>query len=354
MKVKLSKSGVQNEVKLLRDILSTFISLNIHHKAPLDIKAAMAYPLAPVSLALCNANGSIRKTKKSSLYKAAMAELVMLNLEDLPPKEELPTYFLDLTAAIRSQLKDCETIKQLAWRILSSIPKQYDTVFIVCDTYLSNSIKGGEKRLRGEGKRYVLNSTSMWLSCDMLNFLRNGQNKEMLFSLLEDAIIEEKQNLNQVTVYFSNKNWCNKITSTSASRISSFASDHKEADTKLVALVNAFNSSGNTVFVLVRPRSGDIDILMLFLLHQFKNNWVLIDNGTSNSRKITDMSSTNLTQLQRQVLTGIHAIKMIMFCVSSEKGRKSFGMCRQSIKDFFRHLQTWAFLVMWWRKRNKR
>ena len=111
MKVKLSKSGVQNEVKLLRDILSTFISLNTHHKAPLDIKAAMAYPLAPVSLALCNANGSIRKTKKSFLYKAAMAELVMLNLEDLPPKKELPTYFPDLTAAIRSQLKDCETIK---------------------------------------------------------------------------------------------------------------------------------------------------------------------------------------------------------------------------------------------------
>ena len=73
---------------------------------------------------------------------------------------------------------------------------------------------------------------------------------------------------------------------------------------------------------------------------------MLIDNGTGNSRKITDMSSTNLMQMQRQVLTGIHAIKMITFRVSSEKGRKSFGMCLQSIKDFFRHLQTWAFLVM--------
>ena len=72
----------------------------------------MDYPLAPVSLALCNADGSIRKTKKSSLYEAAMAELVILNPKDLPPKEELSTYFLDLAAAIRSQLKDCETIKQ--------------------------------------------------------------------------------------------------------------------------------------------------------------------------------------------------------------------------------------------------
>ena len=83
----------------------------------------------------------------------------------------------------------------------------------------------------------------------MPNFLRNGQNKEILFHLLEDAIIEEKQNLHHVTVSFSKKSWCTKITSTSASRINSSVSDHKEADTKLVALVNVFKSSGNTLLV---------------------------------------------------------------------------------------------------------
>ena len=145
----------------------------------------------------------------------------------------------------------------------------------------------------------------MRLPSDMPNFLRNGQNKEMFFNLLEDAIIEEKQNLHQVTVNFSNKSWCTKITSTSASRISSFVSDHKEADTKLVALANAFNSSDNTV--LVQSTSGDINILMLCLLHHFKNKRVLIDSSTGNSRKIIDMSSTNLTQLQRQTLAGVHA-----------------------------------------------
>ena len=129
-----------------------------------------------------------------------MAKLVILNPEDLQSKEELCTYFLDLAAAIRSQLKDCEMIMQLAWRIFSSVPKQFGTAFIVCNTFLCNSIKGGEKRLRGEGKRYVLKSTSMRLPTDMPNFFRNGQNKEMLFNLLEDAIIEEKQHLHQVTM----------------------------------------------------------------------------------------------------------------------------------------------------------
>ena len=143
---------------------------------------------------------------------------------------------------------------------------------------------------------------------------------------MEDAIIEEKQNLHQLTVSFSKKSWCTKITSTSTSRISSFVSDHKEADTKLVALVNAFKSSGNTL--LVRSPSGDINILMLVLLHQFENKRLLIDNGNGNSGKIIDMSSSNLKQLKDQRWTTfIHLVEMIMFRVSSEKGRKSFGTC---------------------------
>ena len=143
---------------------------------------------------------------------------------------------------------------------------------------------------------------------------------------MEDAIIEEKQNLHQVTVSFSKKSWCTKITSTSASRISSFVSDHKEADTKLVALVNAFKSSGNTL--LVRSPSGDINILMLVLLHQFENKRLLIDNGNGNSGKIIDMSSSNLKQLKdKRWTTFMHLVEMIMFRVSSEKGRKSFGTC---------------------------
>ena len=143
---------------------------------------------------------------------------------------------------------------------------------------------------------------------------------------MEDAIIEEKQNLHQLTVSFSKKSWCTKITSTSTSRISSFVSDHKEADTKLVALVNAFKSSGNTL--LVRSPSGDINILMLVLLHQFENKRLLIDNGNGNSGKIIDMSSSNLKQLKdKRWTTFIHLVEMIMFRVSSEKGRKSFGTC---------------------------
>ena len=94
---------------------------------------------------------------------------------------------------------------------------------------------------------------------------------------------------------------------------------------------------------------------MLFLLHQFKNKRVLIDNGTGNSRKIIDMSSTNLKQLQRQELTGVHAFSGNDYVSRFfRKGKKNFGTCWQSMKDLFRYLQTWACLTMLWRKRNKK
>ena len=94
----------------------------------------------------------------------------------------------------------------------------------------------------------------MKLPSDMADFLRNGQNKEMLFNLLKTAIIEEKMQLGDKTVYYSNKSWCTKIRSTTSSRVDALVSDHEEADTKLVALVNSFNHAGNTV--LVRSPSG--------------------------------------------------------------------------------------------------
>ena len=90
MIVKLSKSGMQSKVKTQRDVPSKLILLSTHHKAPLDIKAAMTYPLGPVSLALCNADRSIRKAKRLPMYEAAMAELVIIRRICLQRKNCLP------------------------------------------------------------------------------------------------------------------------------------------------------------------------------------------------------------------------------------------------------------------------
>ena len=202
LKAKVSRNGNQKEIRIQRDILGKLVSLSNKHKSPIDSDEALSYPLAPISLPLCNADGSISKTNKSSLFKAAMNDLIILNTEDLPPEQELSTYFLDLAAAIRSQAKDCVTINQLAWRLINSVPSQYRTIFIVCDTYIQNSIKGGERRLRGDGRLYVSKNMQMKLPSHMSSFLRNCQNKEMFFNLIEQSIYELKEQLKNREVFF--------------------------------------------------------------------------------------------------------------------------------------------------------
>ena len=84
------------------------------------------------------------------------------------------------------------------------------------------------------------------------------------------------------------------------------SSNHEEADIKLAALIgNASIKQGNTV--MVRSSSGDIDILVLFLLHQFVNVTVLISNGVGKNRKIIDMSSSFLCESNRKALAGMHS-----------------------------------------------
>ena len=58
---------------------------------------------------------------------------------------------------------------------------------------------------------------------------------------------------------------------------------------------------------MVRSPSGDIDILVLFILHQFDEKKVFIDNDFGKNRKIIDMSTSTLPLQQIQALAGMHA-----------------------------------------------
>ena len=116
----------------------------------------------------------------------------------------------------------------------------------------------------------------MKLPSDMSNFLRNGQNKEMLFNLTEQSIYESKEQLKNREVFFSNKTHCSRITNEAVNLYNGFTSDPEEADTKLVGLVNSYDLLVNQTCVMVRSPCGDIDILVLLLLHQFDGKKVYI------------------------------------------------------------------------------
>lgn len=138
---------------------------------------------------------------------------------------------------------------------------------MVSDTSKINTIKVSERQARGVSARYVFNSPEMKVPYD---FLRIGDNKEMLFNLIQQSIEDDRKSLGEKVVYFSNAVGCKKITRNEVEVSHELTSDHEEADTKLVALARSSPlQPGNTV--MIRSPSGDIDIIALFLGHEFPN-----------------------------------------------------------------------------------
>ena len=197
------------------------------------------------------------------------------------------------------------SIRDLAWKVVNSIPDQYKKIYLVCDTYKEGSIKTSERRSRGSGKRYVIKSPNVKIPSEFFNFLKNRDNKTMLLDLIEQALIEDKSKLKDGIIFYSNRDYCRMISVVGNHIIDDLASDHEEADTKLVALVKASHLPSSHC-VMVRSPSGYIDILVLFLSHD-DGICVLIDNGTGNARKIIDIHSARLSTDQRRALTGMHA-----------------------------------------------
>ena len=90
----------------------------------------------------------------------------------------------------------------------------------------------------------------------------------------------------------------------------------------MIALVLAANVTPGDA-VIVRSPSGDIDILVLFLAHDFE---VLIDNAAGKSRKVIDITSSTLQDEQRKALIGMHAFSGDYYVSSfSKRGKQSFG-----------------------------
>ena len=116
----------------------------------------MFYSLAP----LCYPDSTRRKTTKSKLFEAAINDMHVVQ-GTLPDRRILHKYFIDLAASVRTVISNCEIIRDISHAILSSIPEQFDEIFIASDSYQQSSIKNSVRISRGYGERYVLKSPDM-------------------------------------------------------------------------------------------------------------------------------------------------------------------------------------------------
>ena len=135
--------------------------------------------------------------------------------------------------------------------------------------------------------------------------MKNGEYKESLFNLIERAIVEGKGDLSDKTIYFFNQSECKKKARCKVSVSHELCSDHKEADTELVPLVQAAHITPGEAVMVPSP-SGDT-ILALFVTHDFNGVQVLVDNGAGKSRKVIDITYSTLPDDKRKALLGLNA-----------------------------------------------
>ena len=125
-----------------------------------------------------------------------------------------------------------------------------------------------------------------------------------------------------------------KISANDTQYCDTFFSHHEEADTKLVALMKGCEC-GNNKKLFARFPSGDIDIIVLFMLHCSGSN-IFLDNGHGDARKIVDISCPMLSKIEYQGLSGIH-----VFSGFFRKGKKKFWI---TLLKYLEYLDVFANL----------
>ena len=231
-KLKVSAKGKSREITVQRDILGLLAAKSQQQNAAINIDKGLCYPLAPVPLSLATCDGLRRKTAKSKLLNAALTSLIKNDAQFPEVQQSCRIYILDLAAIIRSMIKIPNTFKDLVLLLFSDVPRQYNVVYIACNTYRIRSIKNSERSLRGDSDKFVIRSENVRVPADYKKFLANGDNKERLFELIE-VWVDNKNQLGERVVYFARGHACLKITQNGSSCEKELATDHEEADTKI-------------------------------------------------------------------------------------------------------------------------
>ena len=152
------------------------------------------------------------------------------------------------------------------------------------------TIKAAERNKRGSSKPIHIASEHSFIPPDFNSFLKNGDNKTKMISLIrkvmEDGRVRCLQILDCKEIYFSEKNECIRITHESVTEEQSMSSNQEEADTKVILHSKHAYERSPEKTVIVRSPSGDIDIiiLMIAMFKDHPNNFFL-DSGRGNNRK---------------------------------------------------------------------
>ena len=75
------------------------------------------------------------------------------------------------------------------------IPKGYERIDIVADTYYEQSLKNPERLKRSTSSRVMVQSALSKMPRNFKDFLKNGENKSRLIELIQDVLIGNKEEI---------------------------------------------------------------------------------------------------------------------------------------------------------------
>ena len=167
------------------------------------------------------------------------------------------------------------------------------------NSYDNDGIKADERRKRGNEVRHVLKNLEMKIPHDINNFLAVGENKKDLFHLIRKGMEEHPRG--DATIMFSSNESFIQMTENDVKEIPGMTSNHVEAHFMFPTYSRMENN------VLIRSRSGDIDIIASLVGQQDLPTELYVYNGTGSGRKILQPSLCELSLHERSAIIGFHA-----------------------------------------------
>ena len=107
-------------------IISTLLAISAKTNRVIDFNMALECPLSPGPLDIANAGGSRRITAKSKLNEIMKNSSLIDQETEIPTKNDVSAYVVDLMALVRTQCIMPLTYEDLVLQVIGAIPKGYN------------------------------------------------------------------------------------------------------------------------------------------------------------------------------------------------------------------------------------
>ena len=303
---------------LIRDLFGSILFLSLERKV--DMAEVLSCPLTPVPLSLSHVNGTMLKTKKSTLTCALEIKVIT------KPPDIVHETVIDASFFLYLQYNLTSTFGQVA-KVISNIMKaKGNIIHFIFDKWISPSIKDSERNDRASvNTSFQVTGSSQKRPSNWLEVMENTSFKISLNKFLVeywndnslvDLIGEKILYVNFGDTYYKYQVVSNRVVRSDEARL---YSNHEEIDSRMFFHVSCLaenHSSTSDVNVVVR--STDADNLMIAIgcfqklqeKYQKRRLWLEMGVETKNTVRYVSVNQiySSLGQLLSSVLPAFHAL----------------------------------------------